>query len=575
MPLLSLKPRATSPKPFFLQLVLAILGAAALYTGITLPAKSVGLTVEPSAVPIAYGGYHLHSNRSDGTGTPDEIAAAAARAGLQFIILTDHGDATRVPDAPQYRHGVLCIDAVEIGTAAGHIVGLGLEGAAPYPLAGEARDVIEDIHRLGGWTVVAHPDSPKSELRWRAWNVPYEGVEWLNADSEWRDETAARLTAAFARYMLRPAETVASLFERPTRTLLRWDAATQTRPVVGLAALDTHGGLAWVHSDEPRSSRVRIGIPSYEKMFRTLAQAAILDQPLTGQAAADGAALLRALRAGRTFSVVTAIAAPGALTFTAERNGVIAGMGQTLPDADGPVRIRAIASGVPAARIVLLRNGSTFQTSAGSLDVTAPLAHGAYRVEVYYPGRDLPWIVSNPIYVGEASTLPPSLPTPPPVRLVELPGADSWNVERDAASTGVTILDGRNVSFRFSLGPGAPAGQFAAVVTSLDEPLRQLGFDRVAFIVRASRPMRISVQLRLPGGPVGQRWRHSVYADATPRAVVLDLQDFLPVESTSQRPIVAHVKTVLFVVDTVNSSPGTIGTVWLSEVTLGVGKTDR
>ena len=35
----------------------------------------------------------------------------AARAGLKFIVFTDHGDATRTPDPPAYRSGVLCIDA--------------------------------------------------------------------------------------------------------------------------------------------------------------------------------------------------------------------------------------------------------------------------------------------------------------------------------------------------------------------------------------------------------------------------------------------------------------------------------
>ena len=56
---------------------------------------------------LVFGAYHVHSARSDGSGTPDEIAAAAARAGLRFVILTDHGDATRAPDPPAYRHGVL------------------------------------------------------------------------------------------------------------------------------------------------------------------------------------------------------------------------------------------------------------------------------------------------------------------------------------------------------------------------------------------------------------------------------------------------------------------------------------
>ena len=63
---------------------------------------------------------HVHTNRSDGLSPPDQVAAAAARAGLKFLIFTDHGDATRAPDPPSYRSGVLCLDGVEISTNGGH-----------------------------------------------------------------------------------------------------------------------------------------------------------------------------------------------------------------------------------------------------------------------------------------------------------------------------------------------------------------------------------------------------------------------------------------------------------------------
>ena len=57
------------------------------------------------------------------------------RAGLKFIVVTDHGDATRAPDPPVYRDGVLCLDAVEISTAGGHYIALDMP-KAPYPLGG-------------------------------------------------------------------------------------------------------------------------------------------------------------------------------------------------------------------------------------------------------------------------------------------------------------------------------------------------------------------------------------------------------------------------------------------------------
>ena len=60
-----------------------------------LPPASSGTAAAPAST--VRGVYHIHTNRSDGSGTPDEVAEAAARAGLQFIILTDHGDGNRPP----------------------------------------------------------------------------------------------------------------------------------------------------------------------------------------------------------------------------------------------------------------------------------------------------------------------------------------------------------------------------------------------------------------------------------------------------------------------------------------------
>src|SRR6516162_7307713 len=104
---------------------------------------------------------HVHTNRSDGLSSPDEIAAAAARAGLKFVVFTDHGDATRKPDPPRYLSGVLCLDGVEISTTGGHYIALDMP-ASPYPLGGEPRDVVDDVKRMGGFGIVAHPDSPRT-----------------------------------------------------------------------------------------------------------------------------------------------------------------------------------------------------------------------------------------------------------------------------------------------------------------------------------------------------------------------------------------------------------------------------
>ncbi|HET9270681.1 MAG TPA: hypothetical protein VFO31_21030, partial [Vicinamibacterales bacterium] len=196
---------------------------------------------------------------------------------------------------------------------------------------------------------------------------------------------------------------------------------------------------------------------------------------------------------------------------------------------------------------------------------------GVYRVEAAYPGFAVPWIVSNPIRVGLGGRPAPmaSGPPAPPARHVGVGPGGPWTVEQDPSSTGTIQKETDALSFTFTLGPGALASQYAALVTTAagDRPL-----ERIRFTGRAERPMRLSVQIRTPGGADGRRWRRSVYLDQTPRVIDLALSELEPVgPATALKPIVARVQSVLFVIDTVNAAPGTSGRVWLSGVLLGLG----
>jgi hypothetical protein len=508
---------------------------------------------------VVFGAYHSHSNRSDGSGSPDEIAAAAARAGLAFVVLTDHGDATRPPDPPVYRHGVLCLDAVEVNTLAGHLVVIGLAEPAPYPLAGEASDVIDDAHRLGGWTIVAHPDSPNPDLRWRAWDVAYDAVEWINADSEWRDDSVTTLAGTILRSLVRPAESVASLFTRPSRTLQRWDASSQARSIVALAAVDAHARFDW-RNTEPRP-RTLIARPRYEDMFRTLAQGVLLDGPLTGDAPGDAAHVLRAIEAGQTFSIVRAFAGPAFLSFTADQGGRVTRMGGRLPDMS-PVQLVAGVPGVPDADVLLLRDGAVIARGKGQASFTGAPSPGAYRAEAYFPGFSVPWLLANPIYAGapvEPVVAPaPLAQSPEPIAL-----AAGWRTELDRTSAATLAPSTQALTLTYVLGGGEPAGQYAAAVTDVPDVE---AIDAVTITARADRPTRVSLQLRLISG---RRWRHSLYLDATARTVSVPLQRFEPVDPQGiLRPTAARIRSLLIVVDTLNSRPGTTGAVTIDAVTL-------
>ena len=67
--------------------------------------------------------------------------------------------------------------------------------------------------------------------------------------------------------------------------------------------------------------------------------------------------------------------------------------------------------------------------------------------------------------------------------------------------------------------------------------------------------------------PDVKRWHRAVYLDSTPRDITVYFDDMTPRGATSSpRPIPANVRSILFVVDTVNTPLGGNGTFWIDNV---------
>ena len=535
----------------------AIMVAVIFFLLLTLPPRPASLTATSSPDlqrRTVAGAYHIHSTRSDGAAGKDEIAAAAARAGLAFIILTDHGDGMRTPDAPAYIHGVLCLDAIEISTNGGHYVALDMQ-PSPYPLGGEPSAVVEDVRRLGGFGIVAHPDSPKTQLAWSDWDAPFDGIEWLNADSEWRDESRARLAEILFDYFLRPAPALASMLDRPVTTLRRWDELTEHRRVVALAGVDAHGGIGRGMEEGGKRQSALGHIPSYEASFRSFTTRAVLDRPFSGGAASDARELVRAIRTGKVFTVIDAIASPGFI-------GI---------DSSGSDRSTVDVTMPGGGELIMVRGGHDSEPlrvdPSGRYAFTTDGMRGAVRFEVRVPGAPgtppVPWLVSNPIYFSPAGDEEP----PPSLKdeVVAALAADaSWHVEKDPESKATTSAAAGEVRFDYTLGAGSRHSQFAAAVTDFQE--RQLGFGALTFSVAAARPARVSVQLRYPSGG-GERWAHSVYADSTPRMARVPIDRLVPADlQRGPAPDPSTARSLLFVIDLTNARPGDSNSIRISDV---------
>ena len=273
----------------------------------------------------------------------------------------------------------------------------------------------------------------------------------------------------------------------------------------------------------------------------------------SGDAAADARRLIDAIRSGRVYSVIDALATPGQPDVHGDQRTQTAQMGESLA-IDGDVLLRASASAPPGTTLVLLRDGQrVHEVTDGPLETNGGKEPGVYRIEAYTAnapgGPPVPWIVSNPIYVGLAigrRSPATSLSRVPhsrahrrsrrrvgPERHERVVDVGRRRIRAHARSRAI-----RRSTWTFALSPGTPAGQFAAVRVPVSGGLA--AFDRVRFRVSASAPMRVWVQLRAPVGNT-ERWgsdllrrRRTTHRRCRVRDVLRDRRD---VESRRRRSI--------------------------------------
>jgi hypothetical protein len=560
-------------------LTAALVAAVVVLVVVSLPPASLTLETSFSDGTVP-GIIHVHTSRSDGLSSPDDVAAAAARAGLKFVVLTDHGDATRTPDPPVYRSGVLCLDAVELSTTEGHYLAIDMP-PAPYPLAGDARGVVADVKRLGGFGIVAHPNSPKPALAWSDWDAPFDAIEWLNPDTSWRVKVRQpgwrsrwNVVAAVAGYPIRSPETIARLLGNTALGVDRWESFAHARRVVLLAGADAHAKLALANVD-PGDNSFALPIPGYEASFRTMSLHVQSDRPLTGDAVRDATTIVQGLRRGHVYTAIDGLASPPAFQFTATNARGTAHEGDQL-EAGGPVTLHVRNNAPSSFLTVLWRDDKPIATVSDQADIMQPVADEAaiYRAEILTP-RDrgsVPWIISNPIYVGmtfSAPVMQDRKPVSESRPLFDGRTVSRWRIELDRTSEAVLdaapVVGGAEQRMRYGLSSGASAGQYTALAVEL--PGGAAPADRLAFTARADHPLRLSVQFRMLGR--GDRWERSVYIDEVARDHTVYFDDVKPIGVTGMPyPAANDIHDILFVVETTHTKPGSSGRLWLKAAAL-------
>ena len=323
---------------------------------------------EIEAVGDLRGIIHVHTSAGgDSQGTLDEVVAAARRVRADFVILTEH------PRPRDYRWSAESEP-----------------GKRPILIFGEERE--EETRRV---LVVPYPKGDvalRVESHWMA--APREALmEIVNlheeADAVPRWKAALWLAGSlpgFSRLALLPLQHVFR------EKLQLWDEVLRQRRLWIVGGNDAHASIGARLEYSSGDAILDWTLDSYEDVFGYVSTHVWLREQM-----ADSRAVLDALASGHSYVAFDFMHDPSGFSFKAGDSWArtVPGGADLFVQTPLPARIRLIRNGV-----VVKESENT--TRLGAEDVES----GVYRVEVYLPqlgawARSNPWILSNPIFVGE------------------------------------------------------------------------------------------------------------------------------------------------------------------------------
>ena len=333
---------------------------------------------------------HLHSTHSDGTGTVREIARAAARAKADVVLLTDHDTlaARRLGEEGWYGD-VLLLAGEEISPLGrDHYLAFGIDEHVRHRGL-DACGIARAVRYAGGFGFAAHPFSQGSE-RFRRPGMPFAGLDCdaLHGIELWSflNDTGERIRgiADLLRFLVTPARV---LEHPPERNMRAWDELCRERRVVAVGGLDAH------QFGKRIGPFVPLRLMSYRRTFRFIRTHVLPEQAPSRELEPDRELVFDALRHGRCYIAVDAIAPARGFRFEADD----VPMGGEAPAGRRTLRVR---TPLPA-RLRILRDGRELATAEGTFLDAEVEEPGVYRVEAlrHARGRERTWIVSNPLYL--------------------------------------------------------------------------------------------------------------------------------------------------------------------------------
>jgi hypothetical protein len=357
------------------------------------------------------GVFSVHTDRShDARGTREQVAAAGARGGLDFVVVGDHPPSPRKSGwefwDPVFLEGVLVEGGQELrAPEAGKLLVMGVDTTYRRWEASYG-SMASMLGSRGATSFVVHGRGPRTSERWVHPTVMgIQGWEVLDISEFARHRLRSpwglyHLITALVGFPLGMGDKALLHLMREgfdTPTVAAYDSLRIGRPLVATAGLNVH----------PKLALGPFLLPPYGPFFKTLVCLVAAPGPFPGDAEEASAGLVELVREGDLFIALGRHERARAFRLGAVRGSeVVARMGRDTPALGGMV-LRGGFEGEAPRRVVyrILRNGREVVWLRGADLEWAPPRAGFYRVEVYTYGARLgdtffrlrPWIFANPI----------------------------------------------------------------------------------------------------------------------------------------------------------------------------------
>jgi hypothetical protein len=344
----------------------------------------------------AIGNIHIHSTRSDGTCSQNEIAEKAVAAGLDFICLNDHDYMTKSLNKEEegFFGKMPILIGLEIGKRHNHYLAYNLKEIIDTEFL-SPQEIISAVAKQRGIGFLAHPFEKGMPFRdkskaytWDDMSVTgFTGICIWNFSSRWKERVKSIFHALFLMRFRNQ-----TLKGPSPETMKCYDDLCLHRRVVAIGGSDAHGASFkwWRFTFTP--------LP-YESLLKAVNIHVFLKRKIFKDFLNAKEDIYNAMREGRLFIANDAIYPAKGFRFNyISDDGSDLNIGEEGAFYPGNLIVELPSKG----GIKLFKDGVLIQKVRGTEAVFPVKEKGVYRIEAY---RHLtlfgwrPWIFTNPIYL--------------------------------------------------------------------------------------------------------------------------------------------------------------------------------